>query len=257
MAETTEIAWTDHTWSPWIGCQKVSPGCDHCYAETMNARFRCGNWGPGAPRRRTTADYWRQPLAWNRKALAAGLRARVFPSLCDPFDNAVDHYWRWDLWTLIKDTPALDWLLLTKRPQNILKMLPPNWGAGWPNVWLGTSAEDRDHCRQRWGYVAAVPAKVRFLSYEPALGPIGNLDLGRVGAPNWVIVGGESGPGARPMHPDWARGVRDQCAAADVPFFFKQWGEHDETGARVGKKAAGHLLNGVEHHDWPRAVADG
>lgn len=137
MAENSAIEWTDHTFNPWWGCQKVSPGCDHCYAETWDLRFHAAapHWGPGAPRRRTGADTWRQPLKWHRKAVAAGVRPRVFcASMADVFDNQVDPAWRADLWSLIRVTPALRWLLLTKRPQNIRKMLPPDWGTGWPNV---------------------------------------------------------------------------------------------------------------------------
>jgi protein gp37 len=151
MAEVTGIAWCDHTFNPWIGCQKVSPACDHCYAETQDVRFHGGvHWGPGAPRRRTTDAYWRAPLLWHRKAKAAGVRRRVFcASSADVFDNAVPETWRQDLWALIAATPALDWLLLTKRPQNILKMLPANWGGGWPSVWLGTSVENEVERRRR------------------------------------------------------------------------------------------------------------
>lgn len=229
MAERTGIEWCDHTWSPWVGCTQVRPACDYCYAKDWAARFRYVEWN--GPPRRTSEHYWQQPIRWEARAAECGLSQSVFPSLCDPFDNQVPTKWHDDFWRRIHQTPRLLWLLLTKRPQNIERMLPdhrtgvPDWGDGWPNVWIGTTAEDAAHYRQRWAHVAAIPARVRFLSYEPALGDIGNLDLGRVGAPNWIIAGGESGRHARPCHPDWVRSVRDQCAAAGVPFFFKQWGE--------------------------------
>jgi hypothetical protein len=199
--------------------------------------------------------------------------------------------WRRDLFDIIRGTPHLDWQLLTKRPQNIAKMLPGDWGDGWANVWLGTTAEDAHHYQQRWPHLRAVPAEVRFLSYEPALGSLGEIELFLPGSPDWIICGGESGAGARPMHPQWARDIRDQCAAAGVPFFFKQWGEwapgencnhaqartekagwFDETWRfqdisvrvsekmhyddapdvwRIGKKKAGSMLDGVAHKAFP------
>jgi protein gp37 len=229
MAENSNIEWTDHTFNPWIGCTKVSPGCDHCYAETWDARGlqqRETRWGPHAVRTRTSADNWRKPLAWNKAAKAAGKRALVFcASLADVFDNhpSIKLEWRDDLWKLIEATPHLDWLLLTKRPQNVPRFVP-GWmeAHSWPlNVWLGTTAENQAEADRRTAHLARIPAQVRFLSCEPLLGRITpNLD-----GIHWVIVGGESGPGARPMHPDWARFLRDQCQAADVAFFFKQWGE--------------------------------
>lgn len=279
MAEKTGISWCDATFNPWIGCQKVSPGCDHCYAETlMDGRFGVVNWGPGAPRRRTKLQNWNMLRRLNRKAAAAGVRFRVFcASLADVFDNAVDPAWRVDLWALIRETPHLDWLLLTKRPQNIAKRLPVDWGNGWANVWLGTSVENQEEADRRIPHLLTVPAAVRFLSCEPLLGPVDlafslsrnpietasgllrrgmfSPSLEKLRPIDWVIVGGESGTGARPMHPDWARELRYQCAAAGVPFFFKQWGEHDETGARVGKRAAGDLLDGAQHHAWPSSPA--
>lgn len=225
MADNTKIEWATHTFNPWVGCTKVSPACDHCYAEGWAKRSGMVQWG-NHPRRRTSAANWRKPLKWNAEAARTGERPRVFcASLADVFDNQVPDGWRRDLWELIAGTPHLDWLLLTKRPQNIAKMLPADWEDDFRNVWLGTTAEDEHHYRQRWAHIAAVPAAVRFLSYEPALGPLGDLDLGRVGAPDWIIAGGESGGGARPPHPDWFRDVRDQCAATGVAFHFKQWGE--------------------------------
>lgn len=255
MAENTKIEWADHTWNPWEGCQKVGPGCDHCYAENRNARFAGGqaiNWGPGAPRRRTSASNWNLPLRWNAQAEAFqaqhGRRQRVFcASLGDVFDNAVDVQWRADLFTLIHQTPALDWLLLTKRIGNVqpmlaelahgndhdlslLEMMP------LPNVWIGATITSQAEADRDIPKLLAVPAAKRFLSMEPLLEPVSfegmfanpsNIADGTNALEelDWVIVGGESGPGARPMHPDWATNLRDQCQAVGTPILFKQWGE--------------------------------
>ncbi len=283
MSENSKIEWTDHSFNPWEGCQKVGPGCDHCYAETRNARFGGGtavNWGPGAPRRRTSAANWRKPLAWNRDAgvfyAQHGRRQRVFcASLADVFDNAVDPAWRADLFDLIYATPNLDWLLLTKRIGNVPRMLV---GAGMPgrlpsNVWLGATIVNQSEADRDIPKLLAVHARVRFLSMEPLLGPVNLKDISITGRPmdimlplagltwtvtstgtrcttshpkvDWVIVGGESGPGARPMHRDWARSLREQCAEAGVPFLFKQWGEWCESddsgqGAWVAADGRGH-----------------
>lgn len=242
MSDQTKIEWADSTFNPWEGCQKVGPGCDHCYAEARNARFSGGtaiNWGPGAPRRRTSVSNWNKPLAWN-KAHAEffekhGRRQRVFcASLSDVFDNAVDPQWREDLFALINATPNLDWLLLTKRIGNVPAMasIIPGWLPD--NVWLGISVVNQTEADRDIPKLLEVPARVRFLSMEPLLGPVDiqsaiNHMPWRIGGGDaelhWVIVGGESGPHARAMHPHWVRDLRDQCQAADVPFLFKQWGE--------------------------------
>lgn len=240
MAADTKIEWADHTFNPWRGCTKVSAACDHCYAERLvNGRLA----GDFSQRVRAASSTWQEPRRWNRAAAREGKRARVFTaSLADVFDNRVPGEWREDLWALIHDTPNLDWLLLTKRPQNIGRMLPGSfpvdgrdghaaqvWGAGWPNVCLGTTVENQDVAASRIHHLGRVPARVRFLSCEPLLGDV--RFTGIFGIPpwnriiHWVIAGGESGPGARPMHPDWARSLRDQCAAAGLAFHFKQWGE--------------------------------
>lgn len=305
MSENSKIEWTDHTFNPWEGCQKVGPGCDHCYAETRNARFAGGvaiNWGPGAPRRRTSPANWRKPLLWN-KAHAQffakyGRRQRVFcASLADVFDNAVDPTWRRDLFDLIELTPNLNWLLLTKRIGNAFEMIARarshDWLAGRDNVWLGATVVNQSEADRDIPKLLAVPARVRFLSMEPLLGPVdlrfhiyseptGNfrthggkrqIELRRpADGLHWVIVGGESGTDARPTHPDWERALRDQCSAAGVPFLFKQWGEwvpmmghvegvpvngpkftHQDGTimGRAGKKAAGRLLDGRTHDEFP------
>jgi protein gp37 len=321
MSDVTKIEWTDHTWSPWEGCQKVGPGCDHCYAEARNARFAGGgrpapNWGPGAPRRRT-AD-WTKPRLWNRQAERDGVRRRIFPSLCDPFDNEVDPAWRADLFALIAATPRLDWLLLTKRIGNAHQMIGEALitlgvrpgGAGptsllplwpWANVWLMATMVNQAEYDRDIGKLLRTPAVVHGISIEPMLGAM-DLRLGGASLPDyaqhhplapldWVIVGGESGREARPMHPNWARSLRDQCARAGVPLLFKQHGEwapgnggpggdlypvdrtkvasgffdycdrwnalganpFRQTMDRIGKKAAGRLLDGVKHNGFPEA----
>ncbi|ESS41354.1 phage protein Gp37/Gp68 [Burkholderia cenocepacia] len=256
MSENSKIEWTDHTFNPFIGCTKVSPGCDHCYAEhMMDTRLHKVVWGPHGERVRTSAATWRQPLRWNARHAeffaAHGRRQRVFcASLADVFDNAVDPAWRRDLFELIARTPNLDWLLLTKRIGNARDMLNEvvdelscglnTWDElPWPTVWLGATIVNQAEADRDIPKLLAMPARVRFLSMEPLLGPVdltsipwGGLRVSALqgwSSPehglHWVIVGGESGPGARPMHPDWARDLRDQCAAAGVPFLFKQWGE--------------------------------
>lgn len=327
--ENTKIEWATHTFNPWEGCTKVGPGCNNCYAETRNARFSGGtsiNWGPGAPRRRTSEKNWQLPLKWNREAEKTGVRPRVFcSSLADVFDNEVDPQWLVDLFDLIQSTPRLDWLLLTKRIGNAATMVKEGrwFPSHWPNVWIGATIVNQDEADRDIPKLLAVPSAKRFLSMEPLLGPVdlsyflegwmcrkcgvsripmgdhGNCDCPlpgdtsekqgdhKNGMLDWVIVGGESGPKARPMHPQWARSLRDQCQAAGVPFLFKQWGEwrprddwsfhvpmrkhcaikldgsavsnddapQDVGGHRfelVGKKAAGRLLDG---RTWDEAPA--
>jgi protein gp37 len=282
------IQWTDHTFNPWIGCTKVSPGCDHCYAETWAKRYGTATWGPGQPRKLTSESNWNLPPKWNREAEAEGRRYRVFcASLADVFDNEVAEAWRIRLWNLIAETPHLDWLLLTKRIGNAAKMLLP--GDPLPNVWLGISVVNQEEADRDIPKLLATPARIRFLSMEPLLMPVdltrdvewfqgylvnayGDGMLGDVweGGIDWVIVGGESGSNARPMHPDWARSIRDQCRIAGVPIFFKQWGEWapydrgavdskllatlgalDSPYAKLGKKLAGRLLDGREWNELP------
>lgn len=227
MAQSSTIEWTDHTFNPWTGCTKISPGCDHCYAEAWAKRSGIVKWGKG-PRKRTTETYWRAPHIWQKKAelfqAQYGRRQRVFcASLADVFDNKADKKWRADLFELIKATPSLDWQLLTKRPQNIRKMLPNDWGEnGYDNVWLGFTAEDQLRFNQRKRFLLEIPAAVWFVSYEPAIGPLrlSNSDP----KPDWLIVGGESGGGARYMDADWVRDILNDCSEFAIAPFFKQWG---------------------------------
>jgi protein gp37 len=229
MADVTRIEWADSSFNPWIGCQHVSPGCDHCYAEKQNA-FRKwtagGDWGPKAERRRTSSTTWNVPRRLNAGApafaRAYGRQRRIFcASLADVFDNQVPEAWRADLFRLIRETPELDWQVLTKWPQNIGKMLPTDWGTGYANVWLGVTCEDQEHYERRWPILARIPAVVRFVSYEPALAPL-TPTLANGLLPDWIICGGESGPGARFMDPTWARRLGDRCHDLGVHLFMKQ-----------------------------------
>lgn len=230
MAENSKIEWTDHTFNPWIGCQKVSPGCDHCYAESLSKRYGWVEWGPHGDRKRTSAANWRKPLQWDKAAKRMGRRFRVFcSSLADVFDNQVDPSWRIDLFDLISSTENLDWLLLTKRPENIAKMLPTNWNRDdWANVWLGTTCEDQERYDRRWPILRQIPAAVHFVSYEPAIGPLSLFPLphrlSEPGStlPDWLICGGESGSGARMMQPEWAASIKAECERHGVNFFMKQ-----------------------------------
>lgn len=392
MATNSNIGWTHHTFNPWRGCTKVSPGCQFCYAERQSKRNLkvFGEWGPRGTRVMASESAWREPLKWNRwakngtcyacagrgydkklenatgtaptppcetcggtgKALGGSpYRARVFcASLADVFEGpetvnvmsyAVIVDARARLFDLIAETPNLDWLLLTKRPENwrrateeVVELghaarfvskgmeMARNWlnGTRPTNVWMGTSVENQLVADKRIPELLKIPAAVRFLSCEPLLGPVDLERFGHdegfgsvydhrgtyafhqaVGFPpgsvkvkegiDWVIAGGESGPHARPMHPDWARSLRDQCQSAGVPFFFKQHGEwreplegeaydtslgraqrvpafimgtngtvncyHDEriqeprVVLRIGKKNAGNLLDGVRYEEFP------
>jgi protein gp37 len=231
MAETT-IQWTDYTFNPWVGCQRVSPGCQKCYAETYDKRVGGGvdpadgvkklRWGPTAPRVKTKT--WKEPLKWNRAAAAAGVRRRVFcASLADVFEDRPELApWRTELFALIDATPHLDWLLLTKRPENIKRMLPMRKTPA-PNLWLGATLEDKRY--DRVVHLREVPAVVHFLSCEPLLEHVSpNLD-----GISWVIIGGESGGGARPFNVAWARSLIRRCREAGVAPFVKQLGANVRT----------------------------
>lgn len=290
MADTTRIEWCDSTFNPWIGCTEISVGergaCEHCYARTATPVRAMGiQWGSGKPRHRTSESTWKQPLTWERQHeqffSQHGRRRRVFcASLADVFDNEVDPQWRHDLFDLIKDTPHLDWLLLTKRIGNAVRMIhesteqyiTPSSVYPWPNVWLGATIANQAEADRDIPKLLATPARVRFLSCEPLLGPInlgaflweccGNVeycDYGCYGSraeccgtPNardlidWVIAGGESGGKARPSHPDWFRSLRDQCAAAGVAFFMKQMG-----GTRDKRDALESIPEDLRFREWP------
>lgn len=225
MSGNTPIEWVDSSWSPWEGCQKVGPGCDNCYAEGMNRWLRRGeNWGPGAARRVYGDKHWKKPGQWQRAAAKAGRTITVFPSVCDPFDNAAPDGQRARFAQLIIDTPNLTWLLLTKRIGNAAAMLAEMFPAGIPdNVWIGATIVDRAEMLRDAPKLKALKVRVRFWSVEPMLGDLGEIPRDLL--PDWVIVGGESGRRARPIHLAWVRALRDQCEAAGVPLFFKQWGE--------------------------------
>jgi len=225
MAETTAIAWTDATFNPWWGCQKVGPGCDHCYAERDAERFepKRALWGAGSERRTFGEKHWNQPKRWHEKAHREGVRRRVFcASMADVFDKDAPPGERDRLWSLIAATPNLDWLVLTKRIGNAKSMLPSNWGMGYPNVWLGATVVNQEEADRDILKLAATPAAVRFLSCEPLLGPICVATNDAFRSIDWVIVGGESGPQARPMLEVWALALARQCRERNVAFFFKQ-----------------------------------
>ena len=262
MGTKTGIEWTDHTFNPWIGCTKVSAGCANCYAKTRDDRHMLGpvsHWGPGAPRHITSAANWREPIRWAKAARAAGRRDKVFcASQADIFELEAPVAARQALWRLIGDTcDALDWQLLTKRPENILSvMCDDNLNLGFfelTRCWLGVSVENQAAADERIPLLLQTPAALRFISAEPLLGPVSLRwknstdfdtphprhkmpepdECGRICTDeydglrelDWVICGGESGPNARPMLPEWAESLRDQCEAASAAFFFKQWGE--------------------------------
>jgi protein gp37 len=300
MGEITAISWCDHTFNPWIGCTKISPACDGCYAENlMDKRYGRVQWGaPGkgnGTRARTSKDNWRQPIRWNQKAKEAGTRPFVFcSSLADVFDNQVPEEWREDLFELIRITPRLVWLLLTKRPQNIIPLIRDHGaiaGNGTRylpgNAALGTTIEDQrrhdvNSKHLRFAKTETGPL-FTFFSMEPLLGPVDMfLAHGDRNQVDWVITGGETDQGghrARPTHPDWYRGLRDQCEAAGVAYHHKQNGEFsdfDHIGMawndlpdsiriqqqfvngkamiKIGKHRSGRLLDGVEHNARPEVA---
>ena len=311
MAQT-KIEWTatrlpdgmlapGFTFNPWIGCEKVSAACKNCYAERdFSRKPRWADcWGPAmtTKRKRTSLDNWKKPYRWNRKAETDGVRYKVFcASLADVFEGHQDIRsggWREQLWDLIVSTPHLDWLLLTKRPEYVRMMVPGSWMyKRWPkHVWMGVTAENQEMVDKRIPLLLDIPAAVRFVSVEPMLGPVvfpyrkapKFSWLTRTGI-DWVIAGGESGPHARPTHPDWFRSLRDQCVATGVPYFLKQHGEWiqqeeypgdfsrvmwmDKNGKadyepgeadtfwKVGRKAAGNLLDGQEWKQFPGDADD-
>lgn len=299
MADHTNIEWCDATLNLWTGCTKVSDGCKFCYAENMrDNRLKLGEWGPSGTRREVKS--WRSTLEKiSKRAKSENRRLKVFcQSMSDTFEGpetmgGEDSY-NWQTVRWLQDRlfeamwchPELDFLILTKRPENALRYFEATYQSGYegqiaPNIWIGTSVENQA-VLHRIDDLRKIPAVVRFLSCEPLIGPLPGMNLDGI---DWVIVGGESGPNARPMKPDWARSLRDQCVAAGVPFFFKQWGEwvsemHNEANphaqetsdafvklikndagqvidyegvymCRAGKKKAGRILDGREWSEFP------
>lgn len=248
MAADTLIEWAKHTFNPWRGCAKVSAGCKHCYAEhaapVRIARSKgLETWGAGAAREIASESMWRQPLLWDRKAKEAGERHRVFcASLADVFEDyqgpsaeAVKAA-RLRLWALIEATPNLDWLLLTKRPQNVMGMIPEKWRAEMPqNVWMGCTVENQEAHDERMRHFQEIPARIKFLSCEPLIGPVVLSEYG-LAAIDWVIIGGESGHSARPCDVSWIIRLVKQCADQAL-VFVKQLGEKP-TGLELPFKTA-------------------
>jgi protein gp37 len=283
MGKDSSIEWTDHTFNPWWGCSKVSPGCVNCYAETWARRVGAAVWGKDTDRRFFGEKHWDEPVKWNAAAALEERRKRVFcASMADVFELRSDlDKWREKLWELIDETPWLDWLLLTKRPENIEKKAP--WTKDWPNnVWLGTTVEDQERANERLPILLRFPAARRFLSCEPLLGVVDlerwfNRRAENLYSIDWVIAGGESGMHSRPMLPGWARKLRDQCRRAGIPFHFKQWGHwapvatsniekspaqafwDEVSGKNVlmepkGKKIAGRRLDGTTWDEFPLGI---
>lgn len=298
MAETS-IQWADYTFNPWVGCQRVSPGCTNCYAENYDRRVggvppkrraaeaaKAGveysheaaergdpllRWGPKAPRTRTSISYWKQPIKWNALARSTGVRRRVFcASLADVFEDREELIpIRYDLFGLIAATPQLDWMLLTKRPQNIERLWPGLYRAGslldecpppgasrWPNVWLGCTVEDQLRADERMPELLKVPAAVHFLSCEPLVEgvvlPIAKYPV------DWVIVGGESGAGARPFDIMWAHALVAQARSVGAAPFVKQLGANALVGASAPESARGRWRtkdgHGGDPTEWPESL---
>lgn len=258
MSEKTGIEWTDHTFNIAWGCMKVSPGCQHCYADTLSRRYGHDVWGPAKTTGRRTfgEKHWRDPLKWNAAAERKGVQRRVFcSSMCDVFeDHPTIDAERERLWPIIRATPNLDWQILTKRPERIAANLPADWGEGYPNVWLGTSVESQEYADERIPHLVAIPAAVRFLSCEPLLGPltfrwaswnpvINANHLDGLRQLHWLIIGGESGPGARPCGVEWIRTIIAECDEARVACFVKQLGARPDV-VSITKK-------GGDWTEWP------
>lgn len=239
MGQQTGIEWCSHTFNPWRGCTKVSPGCTHCYAETLSKRNPkvLGEWGPDGTRVIASESMWKQPLKWDRAAEQAGERRRVFcASLADVFEDRKElNGPRERLFFLIEQTPHLDWLLLTKRPDFAHYWMCEHYAtpSNLPNIWMGVSVEDQERANERIPELLRIPAAVRFLSVEPLLAPV-DLTARACFAFDWVIIGGESGPGARPCHTEWIRSIRDQCRGAGVACFVKQLGSNSQNWVLPG-----------------------
>lgn len=274
----TKIEWADTVWNPTVGCSKVTEGCRNCYAERMANRLQA----MGRPEYQGLVDdqgHWTglvnsvderlgEPLRWKQPR-------RVFVnSMSDLFHENVTDWFIYTVFAYMFEAKNHTFMVLTKRPERMKSFMEtsyPSWTKGFPrNVWLGVSVEDQKSADERIHHLLRTPAQVRFVSCEPLLGPVdireylisGYTELDgtaghKVPALDWVICGGESGPDARPMHPGWARSLRDQCQDAGVPFFFKQWGEwilKDQWYFKAGKKAAGRLLDGHEWNEVPNGL---
>ena len=225
MGQHTKIQWTDHTFNPWIGCQKASTGCENCYAETYAMRFSPNHWGPHQTRRPAAEITWTKPRHWNKTAERTGRRAKVLcASLADVFDSQGPSDLRNRLWQLVRETPHLDWQVLTKLPQNLPAMLPDTFPQDYPNLWLGISAENQEEYDRRWPLLAHAPATILFVAYEPALGPL--TVLNHDPKPDWLIWAGESGRKARTMNAQWARNITAECLQLQIPVYAKQWGTY-------------------------------
>jgi protein gp37 len=234
VSTTTGIEWTEATWNPWMGCDKVSPGCAHCYMFREQTRY---GQNPNVVRRSKTK--FAEPLKWAEPRL-------VFTcSWSDWFHEGADP-WRDEAWDVVRRTPHLTYQILTKRPERIAAHLPADWGTGYPNVWLGTSVENQRFAF-RIEYLKFIPAAVRFVSAEPLLGPL--VLGGQAWEIDWLIVGGESGPECRPMREEWARSLRDECRTAGTAFFLKQLGGWPNK--RGGDDAT---LDGVRYTEMPEPV---
>jgi protein gp37 len=234
MAKDSKIEWCESTQNFWYGCKKISPGCAHCYAYRDMPRY---GLDPSKVVRSKTTFY--NPLKWNKGRL-------IFACSWSDFFIKEADAWRAEAWHVIRVTPHHIYQILTKRPERIASHLPFDWPL--PNVWLGVSVEDRSYGIPRIDILREIPAVVRFISAEPLLEDLGPINLQGI---DWVIIAGESGPKSRRMDPEWARNIRDQCIAKKIPVFFKQWGEFNEHGNRVGKKNAGRILDGREWNDMP------
>ncbi len=290
MAETSAISWTKSTFNPWIGCTKVGPGCDHCYAAVSTPARAMGiKWGPGEQRHRTSASNWAQPLKWNKQAPESTFAGRkgfwpVFcASLADVFDNEVPDEWRRDLFALIRETPNLTWLLVTKRIGNVKTMLPPEGLP--PNVWLLITVVNQEEANRDIPKLVKISATKIGVSYEPALGPVDWLEAcscqycggdgyhshgpddfacgecdGHVATPDeievdWIIVGGESDQGAakaRPFVLGWGKNTVRQCQAAGVAVFVKQLGSNPTN--REGERHPQIERAGKDMAEWPEIL---
>jgi len=240
LSETTAIQWTNRTWNPWRGCTKVHPRCKNCYMFTEQARY---GQDPSVVIRTKT---WNDPIRWQKKAAGAGVSEMVFTCSWSDWFHVDADQWRPEAWDIVKRCPNLTFQILTKRPQRIAGCLPNDWDGGYPNVWLGSSLDPDDNHGME---LFKIPARVKFLSLEPLLGPV---DLSKVlSAANWIICGGESGPGARPCRVEWIRSIINQCQAAGLPCFTKQMGsnlvgdEFDKWVCHMKHKKGG------EPSEWP------